>query len=149
MIKANKTGGRAPWHFWLICLIAVVWNGFGGYDYLMTKTQGDAYLSGMGMTAEQLAYYHAMPGWMTAVWAVGVWGAVAGSVLMLMRSRWAAHAFAASLAALLISLIYTYLLSNGGDLMGQMGAIMNGVITAAALFFLWYARRATSQGLLR
>jgi hypothetical protein len=39
-----------------------------------------------------------MPAWMTGVWAIGVWGALAGSVLLLLRSKWAVHVFAASLA---------------------------------------------------
>ena len=38
--------------------------------------------------------------WFDADWAIGVWFAVAGSVLILLRSRFAAPAFLISLAGL-------------------------------------------------
>jgi hypothetical protein len=146
--STNSVGGRTPWHLWVVGVIAVLWNGFGAYDYVMTNTKGDAYMSGMGMTAAQIAYFHAMPSWMTAMWAIGVWGGMAGAILLLLRSRWALHAFAVSLAALLVSLVYTFLLSNGGEVMGA-GALMYLAVTAGAVFFLWYALSMTKRGLLR
>ena len=146
----NTAGaGKVPWSFWLVAIIAVLWNGFGGYDYYMSHTAGDAYFQGMGMTEAQIAYMHAFPAWMTAVWAIGVWGAVLGSILLLLRRRWAFHAFAISLAAIVVSLIYTYLLSNGGEVMGQNGLIMQLVVLAGGAFFAWYSRRMAARGLLR
>lgn len=29
---------RAPWHLWLIGIIAVLWHAGGAFDYLMTQT---------------------------------------------------------------------------------------------------------------
>ena len=92
---------------------------------------------------------HAYPVWMVAVWAIGVWGAVLGSILLLARSRLAVTAFAASLAGFLVSLVYAYLLSEGARSMGQMGMIMQGVILAGCVFFLWYARAMANKGVLR
>jgi hypothetical protein len=149
MSEASVSPQRTPWHFWVIAVVALLWNGFGAYDYIMSQTAGDAYLTSMGMTAPQIDYLKAMPAWMTGVWALGVWGAMAGAVLMLLRSRWAVAAFAASLVGLLISLFYTHVLSNGYEVMGQQSVIMNAVITAGALFFVWYSRRMAKQGVLR
>ncbi len=138
-----------PWHLWVVGVIAVLWNAYGCYDYVMTNTGGVEYLRSFGFTEEQIAYYVAMPAWMTAVWAIGVWGAMAGAVLLLLRSKWALHAFAASLAAFVLSLVYTYALSNGGDIMPAEAPIINAVILAGCLFFLWYAWFATKRGILR
>ena len=140
---------RVPWHFWLVCVVAVLWNGFGAYDFTMSLLKGDAYFETMGMTEAQIAAYHQMPSWSIAVWALGVWGSVAGSMMLILRSRYALHAFIASLAGLVLSLIYTHLLSNWGELAGQMGMIMNAVIFAGCVFFVWYARAATRWGILR
>ena len=145
----EKSAPRASWAFWLVAVLALLWNAFGAYDYWMSQTRGAAYLEGMGMTPDQIAYFNAMPGWLTGVWAIGVWGAVAGAILMLIRSRWAAAAYAASLAALLASLVYAHLLSDGGEVMGAQGLIMNAVITAAAVFFLWFSWRMAKRGVLR
>ena len=149
MSEASVSPQRVPWWFWLVAVLSLLWNGFGGYDYVMSHTAGDAYFASMGMTAEQIAYYHRMPAWTTAVWALGVWGAVAGSLLLLFRSRFAVWAFIASLVGLLISLVYTYVLSNAGDLAGTQGMVMNVVITAAVVFFIWFSRRMTARGILR
>ena len=144
------TSARTPWHLWAVGLVSLFWNGFGAYDYLMTHIRGDAYLTGMGMTEAQVAYYHAMPSWTLAAWAIGVWGSVAGSVLLLLRRGWALHAFAASLAALVASLVYTFVLSDGAQTMGSgQGAIRYVVITAACLFFVWYAWAMGRKGVLR
>jgi len=148
-MTATDSGAKAPWHFWLVVLLAVLWNGFGGYDYVMSHTAGDSYFRQMGMTDAQIAFMQAYPSWMTGVWAIGVWGSVLGTLLLLLRSRWAFHAFAVSLAAIVVSLVYGYLLSDGAKVMGTMGTVMNVLITAACAFFLWYARVMTKRGVLR
>src|SRR6187431_420661 len=88
----------APWHFWLVAVIALCWNGFGGFDYTMSHLQGETYYRAAGMTEAQIAYMDTYPYWMHAVWATGVWGSVVGSMLLLMRLRWAFHAFVVSIA---------------------------------------------------
>ena len=149
MTDALAPPARTPWHLWAVGALGVLWNGFGGYDYLMSQIGGEAYLRDFGMTAPQIAYFMAMPAWMIAVWAIGVWGSVLGTVLLLFRSRWALHSFVVSLAGLLLSLVYTHLLSDGGQVMGMQGAVMNAVITAGCLFFVWYAWAMTQRGVLR
>ena len=34
-----------PVHLWIIGVIALLWNAMGAYDYLMTQTQNEAYMS--------------------------------------------------------------------------------------------------------
>lgn len=147
--RTQAFASATPWHLWLVGVLGLLWNGFGGYDYWMSQTAGETYLRSMGMTDPQIAYFNAMPAWMTAVWATGVWGAVVATVLLLMRSRWAVEVFAVSLAALMLSHVYTYLLSNGSEVMGTSVVVMNLVITAAAIFFLYYAATMRRKGVLR
>jgi hypothetical protein len=90
-----------------------------------------------------------MPIWMTGVWTIGVWGAMLGSVLILLRNKLAFPVFAVSLAAFLVSLIYTYVLTDGGQIMGTAMAITSVVITALLLFFTWYSRVMAKRHVLR
>jgi len=69
-----------------------------------------------------------------------------GSTLRL--RRWALHAFIASLAGLLASLVYTFGLSNGAEVMGGQTPIQF-VILAVCLFLVWYAWTAARRGWLR
>jgi hypothetical protein len=150
MTEATQAKSAAtPWHLWAVGIVGVLWNGFGVYDYLMTNTGGEAYLRSMNIDEAMIAYVMSMPSWMTAVWAVGVWGGLAGAVLLLLRMKWALYVFAASLAGFLTSLVYYYVLSNGMEIMGAGSLGLNGAILAGCLFFLWYAWSATKRGLLR
>jgi hypothetical protein len=139
----------APWHLWLVGVIGIAWNGYGAYDYLMTKTKGAAYLKAEGLTDAQIAHYQVFPVWTTAVWAIGVWGAVLGTLLLLARMRSAAPVFAVSLAAFLVNVAYNYGVAHGAQVFGQKGVIMDVVIGAACVFFAWYARAMAKAGVLR
>jgi hypothetical protein len=90
-----------------------------------------------------------MPTWLTGVWAVGVWGALLGSILLLLRSKWAFQVFVISFAAFVLSVIYTYGFTNGAEVNGGVAIIMSAVIAAACVFFIWYARFAAKSGVLR
>ena len=148
--------GRTPWHLWLVGLVALAWNGYGAYDYVMTNTQGEPYLrkagASMGWDAAQvdafIAHFNAMPAWMMAAWAIGVWGGVLGAILLLVRRRWAVWAFAASLLGAIVGVVGHYT-SGAAELMGQEGTIMNVVIIVGAVFFLWYSWTMAKRGVLR
>lgn len=145
---APAMAGRTPWHLWVVGVVAVLWNGFGCIDYTMTQLQGDAWLTTMGMTAAQIDYFHAMPAWTSAAWAIGVWGGLLGGLLLLLRRRWAVHVFVLSFLGWLAGAIYAFGLSDGMEAMGSMWP-MQLVIGAACLFFIWYAWTMGKRGLLR
>ena len=92
MIETVKT----PWHLWLVGVLSLLWNGFGAFDFIQTTTRGEAYMRAAGFDDAMVAYYEAMPGWMYVPWTLGVWGAVIGSVMLLLRRRWAVPAFGLS-----------------------------------------------------
>lgn len=135
-------------HLWIVGAVATLWNGFGAYDYLMTQTRNAQYLA--HYTDPQRIYFESFPVWMEAVWAFGVWGGLAGSLLLLMRSRHAVTAFAVSLAGLAVSSIYQYVLSSPPpEMRGGVMVAMNLVIWAAAIGLLFYALRMRRSGVLR
>ncbi len=140
---------KAPWHLWLIGVIAVLFNAIGVFDFVMSMAQGAKYQASAGMTPDQIAHYQAMPSWMTLVWAVGVFGAFLASILLLLRRALALPIFVLSLAAFFVSLIYTYVLTNGGAVMGQQMAIASAVIAALLVFFSGYSRFMATRGVLR
>ena len=140
---------KTPWHVWLVGAIAVVFNSIGLFDFVMSMSRGAAYMASVGMTQDQIAHYQEMPGWMTVVWAVGVLGAFSGSIFLLLRRTLALFVFGLSLAAFLVNLLYTYVLTNGGAVMGQQMAITSAVITGMLVFFGWYSRFMAARGVFR
>ena len=139
---------RTPTHLWIVGILATLWNAFGAFDYIMTQTRNEGYLA--QFTPEQRAYFESFPLIMEVAWALGIWGAVAGSLLLLARSRYAVHAFAISLLGLLVSTIYQFgALDMPADLMSGGMLAMNVVIWLVAIALFVYARRMQARGVLR
>jgi hypothetical protein len=145
----TEAPAKTPWHLWLVGAIAVLFNAIGVFDFIMSMAQGAAYMASAGMTPEQIAHYQNMPAWMTIVWAVGVFGAFLASILLLLLRRLAFAVFVVSLAAFLINLLYAYVLTDGGAILGRGMAITNAVITVLLVFFSWYSRTMAARGVLR
>lgn len=135
---------RAPWHLWLIGLLTLVFNAMGIISYLTTKL---GMLAEMGLTPDQIAFMESYPAWFSAFWALGVWGAFAGSALILLRSKWAVAAMGAALAGLAVVTFYHYAMIA---VPAEMQApALDAAIWAVTLFLLVYARRMAAAGVLR
>ena len=142
---------KTPWHLWAVGVISLLWNAFGGYDFIMSITQGETYWRASGMTDAMITYYNAMPTWMYVPWVLGVWGAVAGSILLLMRSRFAVHAFVLSVIGAVVSLLYGAVIDPAPPPPPEMAAMtyMPWVIAAITVFLAWYAWTMSKKGVLR
>ncbi|MDZ4775302.1 MAG: hypothetical protein SGJ23_00780 [Alphaproteobacteria bacterium] len=147
MTDAIKPANATPWHFWAVVVLGLLWNGFGVFNFYGSMTMDDAALQAAGMTAAQIDYFRAMPGWTTVAYAVGTIGALIGTILLLLRSKWAMHVFALSLAGFLATRVYMYALSDGATVMPSFG--IDAAILAGCVFFLWYAWSSAKNGLLR
>ena len=101
---------RTPWHIWVVGLIALIFNAGGAFDYVMTQTRNADYLA--QFTAEELAYFESFPSWVQGSWALAVWAALLGAVLILLRSRWAGSAFAVSVIAMLATFTHNFFLGD-------------------------------------
>ncbi len=145
---------KAPWHLWVVGILSLLWNGFGGYDYTMTQLRDPGYLamiSGqMGMSAEEVGmFFDGFPVWAGALWAIGVWGSVLGSILLLMRSRHATTAFLVSGIGAVLSFAYQTTIDLPPAMDTGANKIMPLVIVGAIALQWWYARRQSAAGVLR
>lgn len=153
VVGAPRTAGTA-WHLWAVGIVSLLWNAFGGYDYTMTQMRDPGYLGmmseQMGMSvAEMNAFFDSFPAWASVLWAIGVWGSVLGSILLLARSRHAATAFLVSLVAAVLSFIYQFTLDLPPAMDTGMNKVMPLVIVGAIVLQWWYARRQAANGVLR
>jgi hypothetical protein len=143
---AGAGRSRTPAHLWIVGVVSLLWNAMGAFDYLATQLRLESYMS--QFSEEQLAYFYEFPAWAVSGWAFGVWGALAGSILLLMRRRWAVWAFAVSLAGMAASSLYTLALSEGAAMMGTGEWIFTAVIWIFAILLLVYARAQARRGVL-
>jgi hypothetical protein len=141
---------KTPWHLWVVGVVSLLWNAFGAYDFVNTTTRGETYMREMGFDQAMIDYFLAMPAWMYGPWVLGVWGALAGSILLLLRSRFAVWAWGLSLLGAIGSLIYGQFM-NPPPLPAEMAMmkVMPWIIAAIAAFLLWYAWTMNKRGVLR
>jgi hypothetical protein len=144
--NVGDTRLKTPVHLWIVGVLSLLWNLMGAFNYIMSQFKVEAFMS--QMTPEQLAYFEAYPAWMVAAWAFGVWGALAGSILLLLRRKWAVWAFAVSLAGLFVGTIYNFVLSNGAEIMGAGNVAFTVVIWVVAIFLLYYAWSQAKRNVL-
>jgi hypothetical protein len=138
---------QAPWHLWAVGVLSLCWNGYGAYDYLMSVSLNADYLK--NYPPEMADMIRSFPVWATCAWALGVWASVVGSVLLLVRGRYAATAFLISILGALVSFVYDFTL----ELPPGMDTTMNKVIPLVILILIvaqwYYAKRMTDAGGLR
>lgn len=144
---------KTPLHLWIVGALALLWNGFGAYDYLMTRMRDTDYLAGMMPTvdpAAALAWIDGFPVYAQVGWPLGVWGGLIGAILLLARSRWAVWLFAASLVGAVLGLGYQIVAAPPlAGTEGAMNEIMPFVIILVALGLFLYARAMKAKGVLR
>lgn len=147
---ATVQPGPTPKHLWAIGILSLLWNAFGAYDYTMSHVGGLAYFETMGLDAAAFAWFEAMPAWATAAWAIGVWGSVLGSILLLGRSRHAVTAFLLSIVGAVVSFGYQFASpARPASLDEGAAAIMPVVIVVLIVAQWYYARRQAAAGVLR
>ncbi len=144
---------RAPVHLWIIGVLSLLWSAIGCYDYLMTRMRNTDYLASMMPEVDpnaMLAWVDAFPIWAQFGWGLGVWGGLVGSLLLLMRNRWAVHAMGLSLVGAVLGLGYQIVGAPPvPGATGGMMEIMPYVIIVIALALFLYARAMRQKGVLR
>ncbi len=146
-VNSIKSTGT-PRHLWIIGVIALLWSAMGAMDFVMTMTKNEGYMS--QFSAEELEFFYSFPTWLISTWAVGVWGGVVGSILLLLRKSIAVWVFMASFLGAFISSFQNYVLSNGLEIMGTAAAIgFTAAILLIALVLVLYSRAMVQRGVLR
>lgn len=137
---------KKPWHLWVVGIVGVLWGAMGCYDYLMTQTGNEEYLK--QFSAEQIAFFESFPVWISALWAVAVWGGLAGAVLILLGRAIAAPVLFAAMISVLIVFAYNFM-SDIRPPMSMVEMIFTFVIIGVAIFMWFYSRAMSKSGVLK
>ena len=135
----NKTK-PAAW-YWVVSVLALLWNLLGVINYL---TQ--AYLTEemkADFTAEQLALIEGRPAWVTAAFAIAVWGGLLGCIALLIRKRWARPLLLVSLLGVVAQTSYFLFATNAAEAFGQLqGLIIPLFVVVIAILLVLIAKIA-------
>lgn len=132
--------------FWVISILAIIWNLIGVIVYL-----GQAYMTDdmkALMTEEQLAIIENSPIWAIAAFAIAVWFGLLGSILLTLRKKLSKSVLYISLLGVIVQLIYNFFMSNAIEVYGTQGIIQPLITLAISLFLVSYAKQADKKDLL-
>ncbi|MFH6603817.1 hypothetical protein ACEZ3G_10045 [Maribacter algicola] len=135
------TNIKPPTWFWIVSVLALLWNLMGVGAYL-----ADAFMSveALGeMSQEMRELYEGRPAWATAAYAIAVWFGALGCIALLMRKKWAVPVFLISLIGIVGQQIYNFFLSNTFEVVGS-GAMFLPIMVVVIGVALWLFARSSA-----
>ncbi|WP_440121530.1 hypothetical protein [Tenacibaculum sp. Ill] len=132
--------------FWIIGVAALVWNGLGVMSYI-----GQAYMTDevkAALPEAERALYENVPTWVTAAFAIAVFGGLIGSAFLLMRKKLASPMFLISLIAIIVQMSYNLFMSRAAEVYGPGSVIMPIMVIVIGVFLLMYSKKTIAKGWL-
>lgn len=136
----KQTTHSVHWSFWLIALLTLIWNAAGAANFIIQLTSTDLIES---YRATERTIIENRPMWITATFAIAVFGGSVGCLLLLLRRIFSIYFFIASLICTVITTLHTFTL----DIEFSVGELV-GIISmpiALAGFLTWYAYFAKTK----
>jgi uncharacterized membrane protein len=129
---------KPPIWFWIISVIALLWNAMGVFAYLAKAFVTDAMIAEMPKEA-QAEFLVEYPAWYTAAFALAVFCGALGSLALLIRKKWAYPLLVISALGAIIQ--HTYLFIN----VEGMSLGMPIMIVVVCIFLIWFSKNAISK----
>ena len=146
LINMNESKNKPTTIFWAIGIIGLIWNLMGVYAYLQQAYMTAEDLAALPQDQQQL--YENVPAWVTAVFALAVFGGALGCILLLLRKKLAVFLLLISFVSILAQMSYNLFMSKALEVYGPGGMIMPIMVVLIAAFLVWYAKKVNDQGLL-
>lgn len=137
---------RPPTWFWVVAVIALLWNLMGVSAYLFEAFTSIEQLE--QMTQERRALFEGRPAWVTAAYAIAVFAGAIGSIALLIRKKWAKPLLVVSLIAAIVQFIYNSFMTNTIEVMGTQAIIFPILILGFGLYLIFFAKKSITKGWL-
>lgn len=140
--------GTVPVWFWIVAVLALLWEATGCYFYLMQVGMGPEELA--KLPKAQADAFAGMASWQWSVFAIAVWTGLLGALALLLRSRFATALLAVSLIAAIIQYGYAFAATPLLSTMSLAEAVaLPATIIVLGAVLLWFASVARKKGWLR
>ncbi len=145
MSEANDN--KLPIWFWIVSVVALVWNLLGAMAFVMQLTMSDE--AKAQLPELEQAMYASAPSWYMPAFCFAAMAGVLGCVCLLLRKRFALTLFLMSMVGIIAQQIYMFVLSDIGKSMngGQLGMTLS--IPVVGVLLIWFARSSVAKNWLR
>lgn len=131
---------KAPVWFWIVSGLALLWNLAGVGAYLQHAYMSIEDLEKLSQ-AERLLY-ESQPSWVTAAFAIAVWGGTLGCIALLLRKKWAKPILLISLIGVLTQMGHSFFMTNSFEVYGPGAMIMPIMVIIIAIALVFFARKS-------
>jgi hypothetical protein len=135
---------KPPKTFWVIGIIALLWNLMGAFAYLAQAYMSDEALA--ALPEAERALYENVPAWATAAFATAVFGGVIACILLLLRRKSATLVFIISLIGIIVQMVYNIGISKAAEVYGPGGMLMPAMVILIGIFLVWYSKNSYQKG---
>jgi len=133
--------------FWIIAILALLWNLTGVSRYLMEAYNVESFRTQFNV--DQLALMDGSPSWLTAVFAIAVFSGLIACVALLLKRKLAIMLFGISLLFVLIQMISVWITTDSIEIFGvAKGVVMPMLVIVIAIFLYYYSKGAGQKGWL-
>ncbi|WP_417882304.1 hypothetical protein [Xanthomarina gelatinilytica] len=138
-ISTNKP----PLWFWIVGIVALIWNLMGVMAYLGQAYMTDADLVALPETEQAL--YANVPAWVTAAFAVAVFGGALASITLLLRKKIAKTLFIISLIGIVVQMSYNLFMSDVMEVYGPGGMIMPIMVLIIGVYLIMFSNKSIAR----
>lgn len=131
--------------FWVIGILALLWNIMGVVAYLGQAYMTDEILNKLPEADQE--WYNNVPAWVTAAFAIAVFAGFIACIGLLLRKKWAVSLFVLSFIGVLVQQIYNFFIQDFVELTGQR-LYMPIIVVIIAGFLMWYSKGLKEKGIL-
>jgi hypothetical protein len=143
---------KPPIWFWIISVIALLWNAMGVMAYIADAYMTDEMISQMD-ERQQAFQMLDFPAWYTACYALAVFCGVLGCIFLLIKKSWAKPLFVISFIAVLGKTFHDYVFN---DIYSKMDLTVNTfelsmaiAIPVVAILLILFARDSARKGWIK
>ncbi|WP_458626640.1 hypothetical protein [Winogradskyella sp. PC D3.3] len=135
---------KLPISFWIISVLALLWNSAGVIAYLTRAFITDDVIAQLPK-AQQAEFLVEYPVWYTAAFALAVFCGALGCIALLIRKKWAYTLFIISAFAAIIQ--HVYLFTHVEMTLAML--IMPILVIVVCLLLIKYSKHAISKGWMK
>jgi hypothetical protein len=142
----TTTKVKPPMWFWIVSVLAFVWNIMGVIAYL-----GQAYMPIEDlekMSQAERLLFESQPAWVTGAFAIAVWGGTLGCLLLLLRKTWARPILLLSLVGIIAQLSHSFFMSNAFEVYGPGSMVMPLMVLIIGVGLLFLSKKGIAASWL-
>ena len=143
-VEANRA---VPIWFWILGVLAVLWNLIGLLAFVAQMLMTEETMAQLPEAQQDL--YRNMPTWVNFAFAVAVVCGTLGTILLLVRTKFATPVLALSLLGVLLQYGHMFLMTNTPSVMGAGAMVLPALVVLISIGLIPYSTYCKGRGLLK